>query len=148
MRAAVGAAVGALKRPLEQGGEQADAEPAAKKKSKIIRCNACLLQLGVVRLKSEHAQCPGRKCPAEKAPVGELQAQARQAMGMASSREFSGPDFVVWFARAKAQAKGGPIPGPVQELSYTSAAFEVDCQQPNLKGLRAAVEQGYIKMQP
>jgi hypothetical protein len=131
-----------VKRPLESSGEQG---PAPKKPLKIIRCNACMLHLGVVRLKSEHVR---GVCPAKEAAVKDLQLQAKSAMGWAASREFSAADFVAWFVRAKAEAKGKPVPGPVKELAYTAAALTVDKQLPNLRGLSAAVEAGLIKMAP
>ena len=135
---AVGRALSPVKRAREGGNAQ---EPPSKKQQKIIRCNACMLQLGVVRLKNEHASLPGKKCPAEGAQVKELQGQASSAMGWGINRKFSIPDYVLWWIKEKRASKGQAVGGPVQLISYSEAAFSIDVQHqklgPELKKAKA-----------
>ena len=112
-----------------------------------------MLKLGVVRLKSEHASMVGKRCPAEGAPVKQLQNQALAAMGMASSREFGIPEFVLWWISQKRAGKAGQLGGcPVQQLSYSAgsqAAYSADVAHHKLGGqLKKAVEDGTISLLP
>ena len=144
-------AVGKALSPSKRGREGGEELPAAKKQAaRVMRCNACMLKLGVVRLMSEHASMVGKRCPAEGAPVKQLQNQALAAMGMASSREFGIPEFVLWWISQKRAGKAGQLGGcPVQQLSYSQAAYSADVAHHKLGGqLKKAVEDGTISLLP
>ena len=138
-------AISPSKRKREE--EQQSRAPPAKKPARVLKCNACLLSLRVVRLKREHDDLPNKCCPAASTDVKQLQQDAHKAMGWSGSREFSSTDFVTWWIQQKGKQPAAEVPGPVKQLSYTSMAYSEELGLGKVKDLKKAKEKGWIEVQ-